>query len=146
MNRKLPLLLLVFLLGVLTFTIASGETVPVERQAAAQAEVNAKIHANLLADMKAASASTQLQFVARITEGTDLSAFAERWFARPFIDPLGTTVASGYATATGLQKMAAQPVPAPKKMRVVPNHSMFFPWVFYRHSLYRRHRQAFHMF
>jgi hypothetical protein len=109
MNRKLPLLLLVFLLGVLTFTIASGETVPVERQAAAQAEVNAKIHANLLADMKAASASTQLQFVARITEGTDLSAFAERWFARPFIDPLGTTVASGYATATGLQKMAAQP-------------------------------------
>ncbi len=82
----------------------------------------ARIHPNLLADIQAASAGgpsafpvtgakpiKRLQFVARIKAGTDLSAYADRWFARPFVDPLGSTVASGFARPDQLLKMAALP-------------------------------------
>ncbi|MDJ0715040.1 MAG: S8 family serine peptidase [Prochloraceae cyanobacterium] len=66
-----------------------------------------KIHSNLLQDIIAAARRTQLQFVARIKAGTDLDAYTEQWFVRPFIDPLGSTVASGFASASALLKMAS---------------------------------------
>jgi hypothetical protein len=68
-----------------------------------------KIHPNLLRDIRTAGVGKSLQFAARITAGTDLSAYSEAWFARPFTDPLGSTVASGVATPNGLLKMAADP-------------------------------------
>ncbi len=85
----------------------------------------AKIHPHLLEEIGAAlgtnvsgpsvptqsvqSQAAHLQFVARIVAGTDLSEYADRWFARPFVDPLGTTVASGFARPVDLIKMAALP-------------------------------------
>jgi len=82
----------------------------------------AKIHPNLLADIDAALGANAgqsalriqsaqptegIQFVARIKAGTDLSAYTNKWFTRPFIDPLGNTVASGFARPDKLLKMAA---------------------------------------
>jgi len=93
----------------------------------------AKIHPNLLADIDTALGANAgqsalriqsaqptegiqvepthrtlvLVFVARIKAGTDLSAYTNKWFARPFIDPLGNTVASGFARPDELLKMAA---------------------------------------
>ncbi|MFQ6100615.1 MAG: S8 family serine peptidase [Anaerolineae bacterium] len=85
-----------------------------------------KIHPNLLAEIEAAlgrrpvmmsrgggiettSGGQGLQFVARIVPGTDLSPYTDQWFARPFVDPLGTTVAAGFAEPNALLKMATLP-------------------------------------
>jgi hypothetical protein len=66
-----------------------------------------KIHPHLLEAIEEASPTKAIRFVARIVAGTDLSPYTDSWFARPFVDPLGTTVASGHATSTELVKMAA---------------------------------------
>ena len=65
-----------------------------------------KIHTHLLQDINAADGETPLQFIARINADADLSAYSDRWFLRPFIDPLGNTVASGFALPSALLKMA----------------------------------------
>lgn len=68
-----------------------------------------KIQPELMSEIRTAEAGKELGFMARITAGTDLSAYAETWFARPFVDPLGSTVAVGTARATELVKLAADP-------------------------------------
>lgn len=86
-------------------------------QGAAHTDPRAKIHADLLSDIDAAlssgarlnAATASMQFVARIVPGTDLGPYAERWFARPFVDPLGLTVGAGSAQPSKLLKMAALP-------------------------------------
>ena len=65
-----------------------------------------KIHPKLQRAMDAAKPATALRFAARIVPGTSLAPYATKWFARPFVDPLGTTVAVGTATPTGLRKLA----------------------------------------
>jgi hypothetical protein len=71
--------------------------------------VENKIHADLLSDIQNALPGDNLQFVARIVPGTDLGNYCTQWFARPFIDPLGSTVAAGFAKPTAMLKMAADP-------------------------------------
>ncbi|MDX1686747.1 MAG: S8 family serine peptidase [Candidatus Promineifilaceae bacterium] len=65
-----------------------------------------KIHPNLRREVEQAPPDKSLHFVARIAAGTDLSPYAGQWFARPFVDPLGNTVAAGFAKPTGIRKMA----------------------------------------
>lgn len=71
--------------------------------------IEAKIHSSLLDQIRMAPDDRSLQFVAYIVAGADLSPYSDRWFARPFISPMGTTVASGYARSSALLKMAADP-------------------------------------
>ena len=66
----------------------------------------AKIHPKLRRAMAQAKPATQLQFVARIVAGTSLDPYATRWFARPWVDPTGMTVAVGTAKKAGLAKIA----------------------------------------
>jgi len=68
-----------------------------------------KIYDGLLADIRSAAPHADLKFVARIVAGTDLCPYTNRWFARPFVDPLGSTVASGVAKPGALLKMATNP-------------------------------------
>lgn len=72
-----------------------------------------KIHPNLLAEIGAlapgsfrAAAAHSITFVARIVAGADLSPYATSWFARPYVDPTGTTVAHGVASPAGILKLA----------------------------------------
>ncbi|NOK61620.1 MAG: hypothetical protein GFH27_549313n28 [Chloroflexi bacterium AL-W] len=79
-----------------------------------------KIHINLQHDierslkeqtgpmLRSAPVSTSIPFVARIREGVNLDAYTNQWFTRPFVDPLGNTVAIGVAEATNLLKMASE--------------------------------------
>jgi hypothetical protein len=121
-SRKISFLLI--LLSLTLVLIASAASANDSRQTAVP-NSRAKIHPNLLQDIDAALAGNltangpalaaksategQLQFVARITAGTDLTAYTSNWFARPFVDPLGTTVAAGFASPTAILKMAADP-------------------------------------
>ena len=59
--------------------------------------------------IQVASTSKDLIFVARIRAGANLGQYSNRWFARPFNNPDGTTVASGIATPEGIMAMAADP-------------------------------------
>lgn len=68
-----------------------------------------KIDEALAERVEGAPRGSRLEFVARIRPGTDLSAYADAWFARPFVDPLGTTVAVGRATPAGIEKLATLP-------------------------------------
>ena len=80
-----------------------------------------KIHPNLQRDidqalqassgpsLRSATPDKSIQFMARVKADTNLDAYADEWFTRPFIDPLGNTVAIGSASPNGLIKMAAQP-------------------------------------
>ena len=82
---------------------------------AARPDPRTKIHPNLLNDIASANraaqtnrtAPSQIGFVARIKAGTSLSAYTSRWFARPFVDPTGGTVAYGLASPAGILKLAA---------------------------------------
>lgn len=91
--------------------------------APASTDARTKIHPKLLADIDArlqqtgapqapnapgapAVAAQPIPFIARIKAGTDLSPFTSAWFARPYVDPLGATVAFGYAGPVALLKMA----------------------------------------
>src|ERR1700741_3147348 len=67
---------------------------------------HSKIHPKLQPGMDRAAAGADLRFVARITKGTSLSRYTKRWFARPWIDPMGTTVAVGIAKPAALLKIA----------------------------------------
>lgn len=106
MKKWTVVLALVVILALLAPVAAWGSD-PAVTSASGAAE--AKIFASLLADIRAAPAGQDLQFVARIAAGTDLSPYATQWFARPFVDPLGTTVAVGFAKPAALLKMAASP-------------------------------------
>ena len=106
MKKWSVVLALIVILAMLAPVSALGSD-PVVTSASDDAE--AKIFANLLADIRSAPGGQDLQFVARIVAGTDLSPYATRWFARPFVDPLGTTVAVGFAKPAALLKMAASP-------------------------------------
>ena len=68
-----------------------------------------KIHPKLQRAMDAAAPGETIRFAARIVPGTRLAPFAARSFARPFVDPLGLTVAIGSAQAGGLRKLAGLP-------------------------------------
>ncbi|MGF1660932.1 MAG: hypothetical protein ACFCVG_00425, partial [Kineosporiaceae bacterium] len=68
-----------------------------------------KIHPDLAEVLETAAPSKPLDFVARITAGTDLDEYADRWFARPFTDPLGSTVAVGVARPASIEKIAELP-------------------------------------
>ncbi|VAW43457.1 hypothetical protein MNBD_CHLOROFLEXI01-776, partial [hydrothermal vent metagenome] len=121
-SRKTGFLLV--LLSLALILLASAASANESRQTAVT-NSRTKIHPNLLQDIDAALAGNptangpalaaksatdgQLQFVARITAGADLSAYTTTWFARPFVDPLGTTVAAGFASPTAILKMAADP-------------------------------------
>ena len=59
--------------------------------------------------IEVAPASKDLLFTARIRVGADLSSYATQWFARPFVNPDGTTVASGFASPEGILEMAHDP-------------------------------------
>ena len=116
------LLILLCLALVLMVSVASAN----DSRQTAVSQARAKIHPNLLQDIDTALAGNlvangqalaarpapnggELQFVARITAGADLSAYASQWFARPFVDPLGTTVAAGFASPSAILKMASDP-------------------------------------
>ena len=86
-----------------------------------------KIHPDLLSDVERAMAgervpsvlgwtqvevasnSKDLVFAARIRVGANLNNYSTQWFARPFANPDGTTVASGIASPEGILGMAADP-------------------------------------
>jgi hypothetical protein len=108
-TRFFKLFTILMVLSMLTTIVAAqgAETGVAGSVTTASDAATAKIHANLLADIEAATEGQQLQFVARIAAGTNLSAYTGRWFARPFIDPLGSTVAVGFAKPSALLKMAA---------------------------------------
>ena len=72
-------------------------------------QATAKIHPKLRRAMAQAKPASQLQFVARIVAGTSLDPYATRWFARPWVDPTGMTVAVGTARKAGLAKIAGLP-------------------------------------
>ncbi|MBK8901821.1 MAG: S8 family serine peptidase [Anaerolineaceae bacterium] len=116
---------LLVLLGLAFILLASAASAS-DNTATAVTNARTKIHPHLLQDIDAALAGNivpngpalgaraapstgELQFVARITAGADLSAYASQYFTRPFADPLGTTVAAGFASPTALLKMAADP-------------------------------------
>lgn len=122
-QRKIGFLLVLLSLALVLIASAASAS---DNTPTAIANTRAKIHPNLLADIDAALAGDvapngpalaaravtdtgELQFVARILPGADLSAYASQWFARPFTDPLGTTVAAGFASPTAILKMAADP-------------------------------------
>ncbi|RMH00310.1 MAG: hypothetical protein D6706_04270 [Chloroflexi bacterium] len=123
-NGGKPKILLGLLLSVVlvfVVSLASAKELPVT----SAADARAKIHPNLLKDieaalnggsvsangpaLQAAASNGELHFVARIAAGTDLSPYTSKWFARPFVDPMGTTVAVGFASPTAILKMAALP-------------------------------------
>ncbi len=68
-----------------------------------------KIHASLMTEIEGSAPNASIQFVARIEAGANLDAYSSDWFARPFVDPAGATVASGFASPNALLKMAADP-------------------------------------
>ena len=122
-QRKIGFLLVLLSLALVLIASAASAN---DNTPTAVANARAKIHPNLLADIdaalagnvspngpaiaaRAATGTGELQFVARIAPGADLSAYASQWFARPFADPLGSTVAAGFASPTALLKMAADP-------------------------------------
>lgn len=86
---------------------ASGDPQPVVTTGSDDAA--AKIHPDLAEVLETAAASKPLDFVARIAAGTDLGEYADRWFARPFTDPLGSTVAIGIARPASNEKIAELP-------------------------------------
>ncbi|MCB8979724.1 MAG: S8 family serine peptidase [Ardenticatenaceae bacterium] len=120
-SRRIGLLLV--LLSLILMLLASVASATGNTPTAV-ANARAKIHPNLLQDIDAALAGNsapngpalaaratanggELQFVARIVAGADLSAYASQYFIRPFADPYGTTVAAGFASPTALLKMAS---------------------------------------
>ncbi len=68
-----------------------------------------KIASSLLKEIQASAPGKDLYFVAHIKAGADLGNYTGRWFARPYIDPIGSTVAVGIAKPMQLVKMAADP-------------------------------------
>ncbi|MGF1647025.1 MAG: hypothetical protein ACFCVF_08920, partial [Kineosporiaceae bacterium] len=68
-----------------------------------------KIHPDLAEALETAAPTKPLDFVARVVVGTDLSEYADRWFTRPFADPMGSTVAVGVARPAGIEKIAELP-------------------------------------
>ena len=115
-KRKLLVGALLSLIIVLLASVTSAE----ERAFVSAEEAAAKIHPNLMADVTAGltagselsvlsrgsdPAAGQIQFVARIAAGADLSAYTDQWFARPYVDPAGNTVASGFASPNGILKI-----------------------------------------
>jgi hypothetical protein len=99
----------VLLLGASLTTQAAQEPAGVPSAIAAFETPQAKIHSDLLQEISTASPGSELEFVARIAAGADLSAYTDRWFTRPFVSPLDTTVATGFAQPGALLKMAADP-------------------------------------
>lgn len=77
-----------------------------EQVVTASDDARDKIHPDLAEEIAAAAPAKNLGFLARIAAGTDLSAYADEWFARPWADPRGMTVAIGTAQATELEKLA----------------------------------------
>jgi hypothetical protein len=72
-------------------------------------DARSKIHPKLQRAIDRAAPGAELRFVARIVEGTSLDRYTERWFARPWVDPMGTTVAAGVAKPSALLKLAGLP-------------------------------------
>ncbi len=112
MKRKLFVALAAVVAMTLTVPVAaapgrangrSSETPAVK---SASDSARTKVHPHLL-EAIASAGKADVQFVARIVAGTDLSAYSDRWYARPFVDPLGTTVAVGYANGLEIEKIAA---------------------------------------
>ena len=101
-----------------TLAVSTSQSAPDFRDL--QNTAYSKIHPNLQNDIDqvlkpqnvpafhSVAVSTSLPFMARIKEGANLDAYTDQWFARPFIDPLGNTVAVGVAEATNLLKMAGE--------------------------------------
>lgn len=106
---KLFGLLLILSLGLALQPAAMAQRPSVDDLARLRERLNptTKIHPNLLTEVKTAEGGKDLQFVARIKVGTDLSAYTDTWVARPFIDPLGNTVAVGTAKPTEILKLAS---------------------------------------
>ena len=122
-NRKILIGILLSVFFVIFVSAASAS----RGNTLSAADARAKIHPNLLAEVDAALAdqnnsfapfaitaqrgfqASQLQFVARVKAGTSLDAYTGDWFARPYTDPLGNTVAAGYASPSSILKMAANP-------------------------------------
>ena len=117
-KRVVGLLALVALILTSTSTFASFKASPTPEQSNSAEIIYSKIHPNLQRDidqalqgsygpsLRSAITNPSLQFMARVKEGANLDVYADKWFARPFVDPLGNTVAIGTATPTALLKMA----------------------------------------
>ncbi|NJN15594.1 MAG: hypothetical protein HC822_04520 [Oscillochloris sp.] len=103
--RKLSALVIMLALVIGLQPLAFAEE---QAQAVASSDPSAKIRSGLLSDMRGSGAKS-LAFMARVQPGTDLSPYAQQWFARPFVDPMGLTVAIGTATPAGIMKMATLP-------------------------------------
>ena len=69
-------------------------------------DARARIHPRLQQAIDRAEPTHEIRFVARIVEGTSLAPYATGWFSRPWVDPLGTTVAVGSAKPAALRKLA----------------------------------------
>ncbi|MEM8533004.1 MAG: S8 family serine peptidase [Chloroflexota bacterium] len=120
LKRVVGLLALVSLILTSTSTSASVKPSPVSEQSDSAETMYSKIHPNLQRDidqalqvsngpsLRSAPVSTGIPFVARIKDGTSLDVYTDQWFTRPFVDPLGNTVAVGIAEATNLLKIASE--------------------------------------
>lgn len=118
-NRRVTLRLLSLALTLVALVAAqpaalAQRAVAPPGSAPARVDPRTKIHPNLLNEIQSSSRGaqrisgpTQIDFMARIVAGTDLSPYASKWFARPFVDPTGATVAIGKASPAGLLKLAA---------------------------------------
>jgi hypothetical protein len=115
MKARFYLSLLIILMITMTATFPSLGQVntinqfPQSTVTTASSPSESKISSSLLQKIRSAAPGEEFRFIAHITAGSDLSMYVERWFARPFIDPLGTTVAIGIANSTQLMKMAGDP-------------------------------------
>lgn len=109
-NRKLLFVLLASLVLVLVVSAASAREVAPN----SGGDPIAKIDPGLLGEIQTAldanaTTARRVEFMARISANADLSKYTNRWFKRPFTDPLGSTVAVGSASPGALLKMAADP-------------------------------------
>ena len=115
--RLLSLFAIAALLVAGTATAAARTASPAPAQQPRRQDPRAKIHPNLLHDIEAAFGGARrrsagpaaISFMARVKAGTNLSPYASKWFARPYVDPAGNTVAVGVASPAGLLKLAALP-------------------------------------
>ena len=105
----LALVLMASLLGIAApAVLAKAPTVREPKVTTKSDQAKDKIHPKLQKQMDAAP-TTSLRFVARIVAGTNLDRYAERWFARPYVDPAGLTAAVGFAKPEGITKLASLP-------------------------------------
>ena len=117
-KRVIGLCTLVVLILTSTSTFASLQPLSTTERSGVSHNVYDKIHPDLQRDidqafqvdqdvsLRSTTPTTSLEFMARVKADTNLDLYTDEWFTRPFVDPLGNTVAIGTAAPTSILKMA----------------------------------------